>query len=323
VQHVGDGEPTVVDVDQGAELAREYKPDVVIGLGGGSSMDTAKAIAVMMVHPGSVADYLEGVGSGQITHPGIPFIAIPTTAGTGAEVTKNAVITGSAQKYKKSLRSEHLVARVALLDPELTVSLPGPLTAETGMDAYTQLIESYISLKAQPIPQALALYGVPLVDKYLGTAVRHGSDLEAREAMLLAGLLSGIALANSGLGAAHGIAAALGAVCGIPHGRACAMLLPKVLEFNLPSCITPYCQLYGQLTTFTVDSELAAAEAFVNRVERLSRDIGIPQSFTPAELPVDKVPEVAAASFGSSMSGNPVKMEEHDIEKLIRKLIVK
>jgi len=323
VHHLPEGEPSVNEVDHGAGLARDYQPDVVIGLGGGSSMDTAKAIAAMATHSGSVADYLEGIGTQSISRPGIPFIAIPTTAGTGAEVTKNAVISNVAERYKKSLRSPHLVAAVALLDPELTYSLPPALTAETGMDAFTQLIESYISVKAQPIPQALALYGVQLVDKHLRTAVKHGTDPEAREAMLLAALLSGMSLANSGLGAAHGVAAALGALCGIPHGRSCAMLLPHVLEFNLASSISAYSELYSRLSDFTIDSELAAAEALVARVERLVREIGIPQTFSVEEVAVEQIPALAKASFGSSMSGNPVKMSEHDVEKLIRKLVAK
>ncbi|HPI71873.1 MAG TPA: iron-containing alcohol dehydrogenase, partial [bacterium] len=285
------GEPTVTEVDETANLARELTPDVIVGLGGGSSIDTAKAAAGMAVHPGSVADYLEGVGSLRIKKPGIPLIAIPTTAGTGAEVTKNAVISGVMEKYKKSLRSSHLVSRIALLDPELTYTMPASLTAETGMDAFTQLVESFISNKAQPIPQALALYGIKLVDKYLAVAVRHPDDPEAREAMQLAALLSGMALANSGLGAAHGIAAALGALCHIPHGRACAVLLPHVLEFNLPSCITAYSRLYSQLSDFTVDSELAAAEAFVTRVDRLTREINIPKAFSAEEVPADQLPE--------------------------------
>ena len=323
MHNLPDGEPTVDQIDYGTLVTREYKPDVVIGLGGGSSLDTAKAMAIMATHDASVADYLEGVGSMKISRPGIPFIAIPTTAGTGAEVTRNAVITGTSAKYKKSLRSPHLLARIALLDPELTFTLPGSVTAETGMDALTQLIESYISLKAQPIPQALALYGVSLVDQHLRTAVRHGDDAEAREAMMLAALLSGICLANSGLGAAHGIAAALGAVCGIPHGRACAMLLPSVLEFNLSTCITAYSQLYGRISDFTVDSELAAAEAFVARIERLTREIGIPQFFSAEQVSGEQIPELAKASFGSSMSGNPVKMSEHDVEKILRKLVAR
>ncbi len=317
------GEPTVIEVDEAAKLARDFYPDVVIGLGGGSSIDTAKAVAGMAVQAGSVADYLEGVGSLRIDRPGIPFIAAPTTAGTGAEVTKNAVISGVVEKYKKSLRSSYLVSRIALLDPELTYTMPAPLTAETGMDAFTQLVESYISSKAQPIPQALALYGIKLVDKYLAIAVRHPDDPEAREAMQLAALLSGMALANSGLGAAHGIAAALGALCDIPHGRACAVLLPHVLEFNLPSCITAYSRLYSQLSDFTVDSELAAAEAFVTRVDRLTREINIPKSFSPEEVSVDRLPELAKASFGSSMSGNPVAMNDYQVEKILRKVTAK
>jgi alcohol dehydrogenase class IV len=183
------------------------------------------------------------------------------------------------------------------------------------------LIESYTSLKAQPVPQALCLYGVQLVGAYLRRAVHDGSDLEAREGMMLASLLSGMSLANSGLGAAHGIAAALGAWCNVPHGRACAMLLPHVLQFNLPDCITPYSTLYSQLSGFPVDSELAAAEAFIDRIDRLAGEIGIAKYFSPEEMPEERIPDLVAGSYGSSMSGNPVPMTDADIKAIIRQLI--
>ena len=315
-------EPQVEEVDLGAEQARNEKPDVIIGVGGGSAIDTAKAISGLVTNPGSVADYLEGVGRGrQITNPSVPYIAVPTTAGTGAEVTKNAVISSKEQKFKKSVRSPHLIPNVALLDPELTITLPAKMTAETGMDALTQLIESYVSSKAQPIPEALAIYGIRMAGKYLARAVQDGQDIEAREGMLLASLLSGIALANSGLGAAHGIAAALGAVAQIPHGRACAMLLPKVMRLNLPACEQKFADIGEALGARASMTKTEKAEEAVRVVERLCRAIGIPPKFAGTELSESMIPAIVAGSRGSSMQGNPIVLSDEQIEGIVRELI--
>jgi len=312
----------VEEVDLGAEQARNEKPDVIIGVGGGSAIDTAKAISGLVTNPGSVADYLEGVGRGrQITNPSVPYIAVPTTAGTGAEVTKNAVISSKEQKFKKSVRSSHLIPNVALLDPELTITLPAKMTAETGMDALTQLIESYVSSKAQPIPEALAIYGIRMAGKYLARAVQDGQDIEAREGMLLASLLSGIALANSGLGAAHGIAAALGAVAQIPHGRACAMLLPKVMRLNFPACEQKFADIGEALGARASMTKTEKAEEAVRIVERLCRAIGIPPKFAGTELSESMIPAIVAGSRGSSMQGNPIVLSDEQIEGIVRELI--
>ena len=231
-------EPEVEDVDRlGEELRRldVTETDLVIGLGGGAALDLAKAVAAMATNTESptVKDYLEGVGRGlEVSRPPLPVLAMPTTAGTGSEATKNAVISGRAPPFKKSLRSDRMVPDIALVDPELTVTVPATTTAYTGMDAITQLIESYISARARPIPRALALEGLGLAAGAMGRAVRNGGDREARESMAHAALLSGLALANSGLGLAHGVAAALGIHCGVPHGLACAVLLPTALRIN-------------------------------------------------------------------------------------------
>lgn len=315
-------EPTVSEIDRGAEKARSEKPDVVIGLGGGSTIDTAKAVSGLATNPGSVADYLEGVGRGwTITAPSLPYIAIPTTAGTGSEVTKNAVISSDNNAFKKSIRSPHLIPNIALLDPELTLSVPTHITAETGMDALTQLIESYVSAKAQPIPQALAIYGIRLAGKYLHRAVQHGSDIEAREGMLLASLLSGLALANSGLGAAHGIAAALGALAGIPHGKACAILIPHVMRVNLPHCIEGFATIAGALDDNVEGTTDEKANRAVEIVSSLRESVGIPRKLSAEEIDPKLIPELVRNSRGSSMRGNPVKLCDEEIESIIRTVI--
>lgn len=316
-----DGEPNAVDVNHGAEAAKKCAADVIIAIGGGSCIDTGKAIAGMATNPGVVADYLEGIGNCSLRLPGLPCIAVPTTAGTGAEVTKNAVITSPEHKAKKSIRSPLLLPRIALLDPQLTFTLPPRITAETGMDALTQLIESYVSLKAQPIPQTLALQGICLAGKYLYRAFIEGSDQEAREGMMLASLLSGMALANSGLGAAHGIAAALGALANIPHGRACAMLLSHVMRANRTDCTKSFAEIHFALTGEILKNESLAAIKAIEFVEILVQHLGIPEKFSSLEVDSNLVPELVRDSQGSSMKGNPRVLSEQEIEGIIRKLI--
>jgi alcohol dehydrogenase class IV len=317
-----EGEPDVTDIDAGAERARAEKPDAIVGLGGGSTIDSGKAISGLVTNPGSVIDYLEGVGQClEITQPALPYIAIPTTAGTGSEATKNAVISSKTGKFKKSMRSAHLLPRVALLDPELTLSLPSKVTAETGLDALTQLIEAYVSAKSQPIPDALTVYGIRLVGRYLKRAVQNSADLQAREGMMLAALLSGISLANAGLGAAHGIAAALGAVCGISHGRACAMLLPVVMRANQSACIERFADIAEALSGAHESNQSIAAEKAVTFVEKLCLEVGIPAQFAAGEVKEKDLPELVAASFGSSMKGNPLSLSKEQVEGIIRTLL--
>ncbi|HEV3417775.1 MAG TPA: iron-containing alcohol dehydrogenase, partial [Pirellulales bacterium] len=231
-------EPEIDDVDRAAATLMEMKAgdgDFVLAIGGGSAIDLAKAAAAMATNAdgASVRDFLEGVGRGlKIERPPLPVLAMPTTGGTGSEATKNAVISSRDPPFKKSLRSEQMIPRVVLVDPELSVTVPPNVTAQTGMDAITQLIESTISRRAQPIPRALAVQGLQLALPAIVEAVENGRSRPAREAMAHAALLSGIALANSGLGVAHGVAAALGVVCNVPHGLACAVMLPIALRVN-------------------------------------------------------------------------------------------
>ena len=223
-----EGEPTPPIVDAAVKAGKDAGADAVAGIGGGSVLDTAKAAAGVITNGGSVRGYLEGVGNGaKIINDPLPFIAVPTTSGTGSEVTKNAVIMSRKEKFKVSMRDERLMANIALVDPELTVSVPKSVTAASGMDAICQLMESYTSKQANALCDAMALYHAPRAIAALKRAYDNGADIEARETMALASLVSGMCLANTGLGAAHGIGAGLGAVMGVRHGIACGMLLPS------------------------------------------------------------------------------------------------
>ncbi|MGA2498970.1 MAG: iron-containing alcohol dehydrogenase [Tepidisphaeraceae bacterium] len=228
------GEPKAADVDAATQLARNTGRDCLIGLGGGSAIDTAKAVAGLLTHPGSVVDYLEIVGTGaKVVRPAAPWIAIPTTAGTGAEATRNAVIAVPEKQFKASMRSEHLLPRFILVDPELHVTVPPEVTAASGMDALCQCIEAYTSSGASPMTDAIALDGVELAGRSLRTAYTSPGDIAARSDMALAALFSGIALTNAGLGAVHGFAAPVGANFPVPHGVVCAALLPQVIWANM------------------------------------------------------------------------------------------
>ncbi|MCE1248880.1 MAG: iron-containing alcohol dehydrogenase [Firmicutes bacterium] len=315
-------EPEVETVDRGVETALGFGADLIIGIGGGSVIDTAKAISGVVTNGGSVRDYLEGVGTGrEITKPALPFIAIPTTAGTGAEVTKNAVISSSEEKFKKSIRSPYLIPKAAIVDPQLTWDVPPSVTAACGMDALAQLIEAYISKKSQPFTDALAIYGIPYVARSLGKAVKNGNDAEARADMCLASLLSGCALANSGLGAVHGIAASLGANPGIPHGLACGILLPHIMKINMRFDLRKFAHIGEALTGKRFESEEQAAEAGIEFVSELAKETGIPGDFRQFGIQPELIPQLAEGSKGSSMSGNPAVLSQGEIEGLLGSLI--
>jgi len=227
-------EPTVETVQSGVRHVRHASCDLIIGFGGGSVIDAGKAIAALMTNPGDLLDYLEVIGKGKpITQPAAPYIAIPTTAGTGAEVTRNAVLASPEHHVKVSLRSPLMLPRVALVDPELTYSLPPQITASTGLDALTQLVEPFVSIRANPMTDAFCREGMRRATHSLRQAYEYRNDVKAREDMALASLLGGLALANAGLGAVHGIASVVGGMFPAPHGAVCARLLPHVMEINV------------------------------------------------------------------------------------------
>lgn len=322
-----DHEPEVADVDAATRVLHEHRAgahDVVLAIGGGSALDLGKAAAALATNRGgnSVKDYLEGVGRGlEITQPPLPLIVMPTTAGTGSEATKNAVISSYDPPFKKSLRSELMLPRCVVIDPELTVSMPPAVTAQSGMDAITQLIESYISRRAKPIPQALDLQGLRLAVPAIVRAMRQPHDRQAREAMSHAALLSGMALANSGLGLAHGVAAALGVHCRVPHGLACGVMLPWALRVNRLVCTTQYAELAGALGLPTEPSAAVAADAFVEFIERLCREVGLPTHLADLGVRPDQISDLVRSSRGNSMDGNPRLVSDEELAALIEEAL--
>jgi alcohol dehydrogenase class IV len=269
-----------------------------------------------------VRDYLEGVGKGlQLDVPPLPILAVPTTAGTGTEATRNAVISSTSPPFKKSLRSERLVPRIALVDPELTVSNPPSVTANSGMDAVTQLLESYFSRKAQPIPQALALSGLEGVVPALREAHRNRESRSAREKLAMAAMLSGMALANSGLGLAHGVASALGCHLGTPHGLACAVLLPIALRVNATVCLALFPQLSGPILGRSIADPEAARDAILAEIDALGRDLAIPRRLSEIGVRKEQIPTLVQASRGSSMSGNPRDLSDDELAAILEEAL--
>lgn len=321
------GEPEVVTVDETAARARVLGSKVVVGIGGGSVLDLAKAASGLATNGGSVRDYLEGVGTGRaLQKPALPLIAVPTTAGTGSEVTRNAVVSSREEGFKKSIRSPLLLPAVALVDPALTDSVPRAQTAASGLDALTQLIEPYVSLRAQPATDAMALEGIRRAAKALPRAVEDGTDRDARDDMALASLLGGLCLANAGLGAVHGIAAALGARFGIAHGVACASVLWQTMEANVAALETreassPALERYATigevLTGERFDSPADARAAGIAAVKSLVARLEIPR-LGELGLAESSLPAAVKESRGSSMKSNPVVLTDAEIASILR-----
>ena len=312
------GEPTVSSLTHAVNAARERSTDIVIGLGGGSALDTAKAVAGLVRNAGEVTDYLEGVGRGyQVTRDVLPMIAVPTTAGTGTEVTKNAVITADDGSFKKSMRSNLLIPDIALIDPLLTVSVPPDITAYSGLDALTQLIESYTSNKSGPMTDGLALTGIHLAARSLKRAFVSGVNINARTDMSLAALLSGICLANAGLGAAHGIVAPLGAAHGVPHGAGCAVLLPQVVAVNarkLSEENHPTAEKYRTVAEIFGET---SADPLPELMQDLVQTLNVPGLSSWGVTERD-IPALVAKSRGSSMRYNPIELTDEEIAGIIR-----
>jgi alcohol dehydrogenase class IV len=308
------GEPTVETVQEGAGAAREARCDLVVGIGGGSALDAGKAIAALATNRGAALDYLEVVGRGRaLTEPPLPYIAIPTTAGTGAEATRNAVLASPEHRRKVSLRSPLLLPRLALVDPELTYSLPSEITASTGLDALTQLIEPFVSARANPLVDGLCREGMARAARSLRRAYADGDDREAREDMCLASLFSGLALANAGLGAVHGFAGPLGGMFSAPHGAVCGRLLPHVMEVNIAALEarareSDALRRYREVACILTGRPEAVARDGVVWVGELAAELRVPPlsryGMTAEDIPA--VVESAAAS--SSMKANPLEL---------------
>jgi alcohol dehydrogenase class IV len=317
------GEPTVEDIGQGLAAARNHSADVVLAIGGGSVLDTAKAVAAVATNPGNLLDYLEIVGGGKaLPRAGLPCIAVPTTAGTGAEVTRNAVIGVPSHATKVSLRGETLLPRVALLDPRLSVSVPASITAASGLDALTQVIEPYVSNRSNPMTDALATAGISLAANALRRAFHDGCDIAARSDMVLVSLWGGMCLANARLGAVHGLAGPIGGMFHAPHGAICAALLGPVMRANVEVCQRKAAESatlgrYAEIARLVTGNALATIEEGIAWIEQLTRELGIVGLGQLGVTP-DKFGEIVErAERASSMQGNPVRLGPVDITAVL------
>jgi alcohol dehydrogenase class IV len=317
------GEPTTETVRRGTAQAREENCDLVIGFGGGSALDAGKAIAALLTNGGDPLDYLEVIGKGcPLTRPSAPYIAVSTTAGTGAEVTRNAVLLAPAHRVKVSLRSAWMLPRLAVVDPELTYSLPPEVTASTGLDALTQVMEPFVSNKANPITDAFCREGMQRAARALGRVYANGGDRAAREDMALVSLLGGLALANAKLGAVHGFAGPMGGMYPGPHGAICARLLPYVMEINVRALqaradTSPALQRYDEIARILTGRVDATAEDGVVWVQALCERLQVP-SLSAYGLTRDDFPTlIQKASVASSMQGNPIRLTHEELEEIL------
>jgi alcohol dehydrogenase class IV len=316
-------EPTTDLARQGARLARESGCDLVIGLGGGSAIDAAKAVAALAANGGDPLDYLEVVGRGRsLTQPSLPCIAIPTTAGTGAEVTRNAVLASPEHGIKASLRSATMLPRLALVDPELTYSLPAAVTASTGLDALTQLIEPFTSSKANPLTDALCREGMMRAARSLRTAYEDGRDAVAREDMALASLFGGLALANAGLGVVHGFAGPVGGAFHAPHGAVCAAFLPHVMAVNARALRTR--QLgsaalarYDEIARILTGQAAALAEDGIAWVTSLAAALNVPTLAASGVTTADFPALVEKTAIASSTKANPIVLTPEELSEIL------
>ncbi len=316
-------EPALDDITRGAAVAQAAGCDFVIGFGGGGALDAAKAIAALITNDGPLLDYLEVIGRAlPLAHPAAPCIAVPTTAGTGSEVTRNAVLASPTHRVKVSLRSPHMLPRVALVDPELTRDLPPAVTAATGLDALTQLIEPYVSVRANPLVDALCVDGIRRVARSLRSVVDDGHNPAAREDMALASLFGGLALANAGLGAVHGFAGPIGGMFPAPHGAVCAALLPHVMATNLTALRartpqSPALARFEEIARLLTGNAQAAADDGVRWVRALVEALPIPplahHGITRGDFPAI----AAAAVKASSMQANPLPLLPTELDAIL------
>jgi len=322
-----EGEPDLEVVRRGAAMAKREQCDLVIGFGGGSALDSGKAIAAMLTNDGDVLDYLEVIGEGKaLSRSPAPFLAIPTTAGTGSEVTRNAVLASPEHRVKVSLRSPLMLPKVALVDPELTWDLPPALTASTGLDALTQLIEPYVSPRANPMTDGLCVEGIGRAARSLRTSFENGRNAAAREDMAVASLFGGLALANAGLGAVHGLAGVIGGMFAAPHGAICAALLPHVMAKNLAAlrsrdAANPALSRYDAVARLLTDRSNTLADDGVEWVSRLVSDLQIPKLGTYALMRQHVADLVEKSKNASSMKANPIVLTSEELVAVVESAI--
>lgn len=318
------GEPTTETASAAIEATRQERADVVIGIGGGSVVDAGKVVSAMLTNEGALEDYLEVVGKGQaLRNRSAPYIAIPTTAGTGAEVTRNAVLLVPKHRVKVSMRSPFMLPALALVDPVLTHSMPPQLTAGTGLDALTQLAEAFVSNKANPLTDGICREGLQRAARSLRRAFKDGSDASAREDMAIAGLFSGLALANAKLGAVHGFAGPLGGMIDAPHGALCGKLLPHATEANVRALRdrapdSPALARFDEIAQIVTGTPSAKAADGVAWIGELCDALALPglrhYGLTEADFPA----AVAKARKASSMKGNPIELHDGELRDILQ-----
>lgn len=321
------GEPSSETVQAGLKTARENRCEVIIGLGGGSAIDTGKAIAALLTNPGDLLDYLEVIGRGQpLKHLPLPYVAIPTTAGTGSEVTRNAVLALPEHRVKVSLRSPLMLPRVALVDPELTYSLPPDITAGTGLDALTQLIEPYTCNATNPLVDAICCDGLQRAARSLKRVYENGQDVAAREDMSIAALFGGLALANAKLGAVHGFAGPFGGLFPAPHGLICARLLPFVVEANvralqIRSPDSPVLRRYAEVAQLLTGRSTARASDAIGWLHQLCRDLNV-APLSQFGFTLDDIPTVVAQTQqASSLKGNAIALTTAELSDILQQAL--
>jgi alcohol dehydrogenase class IV len=318
------GEPTTTIAVAAAQSARQTECEMVISIGGGSVLDTGKVAAAMLTNVGELEDYLEVVGAGKpLSQPAAPHIAIPTTAGTGAEVTRNAVLGVPEHRVKVSMRSPYMLPRLAVVDPVLTYSMPPDITASTGLDALTQLLEVYVSGRANPLTDGICREGLRRAGRSLRRAYENGNDREAREDMAIASLFSGLGLANAKLGAVHGFAGPLGGMYSAPHGVICARLLPFVIETNVEALqkrdpTSPALAKYDEAAMLLTGSNLAKATDAVTWVKELYQALKVPPLARYGLKSQHFEIVISKAKKSSSMKGNPIELTDDELLNIIR-----
>lgn len=317
-------EPTIDSINEGVNFSRNFSAETVIGFGGGSVIDAAKAIAAMVTNPGELMDYLEVIGKGKpLENRPLPCIAIPTTAGTGAEVTKNAVIKSVEKKVKVSLRHEWMYPGFAVIDPELTVSMTPELTAVTGMDALSHLLESFVSNQPNSMVDMVCREGLTRIGRSLKKAFLNGADLSAREDMAMASMLGGMALANGKLGAVHGFAGPMGGIFAVPHGVVCARLMPAVMEINFQNMSgnRKNTERFNEVARLLTGNKKAKAADGIEWVEKQVEEMRIPELSVFGITAPYFAKLVEKAKNASSMKGNPVLLSDPELLQILSKSV--
>ena len=318
-------EPTTDLALAAVDKARRDGCDFVIGIGGGSILDIGKVVAALLTNSGELMEYLEVIGGSQpLNRQSAPYIAIPTTAGTGAEVTRNAVLDSPLHRIKVSMRSPFMLPRLALIDPELTYSMPPSVTAATGLDAFTQLLEAFVSRQANPLTDCLCRQGIERVARAIRKVYQDGKDAPAREDMCLASLYGGLALANAKLGAVHGFAGALGGMYNAPHGALCAAILPHVMETNISALhsrasYAPALERYDEVARIITGEPGALAVQGITWVQELCQELYIPSLAAYGLQKTDFSAVVIKSQNASSMKGNPIVLTKEELLEILNK----